>query len=158
MKISGITLYSDKDFPNNGIQLYMFGEPRYFETIDFRNDKCTWWTREGTQILPDGYRADAFPPNTELGVRPLLLFVKDYPQERIPGLFLWGGLQWVVISDNSALCTDIVGASPFRVNWKDKELASEISDYETSDIKKWLDKWYRDRLLAVKESKKNSKN
>lgn len=74
----------------------------------------------------------------EYGVRPALklkslLFKKG-------DSFSYNGYEWDVIGDNLALCRTIVGECAFRKCLK----ADDANNYETSDIKKWLNDWWKD--------------
>ncbi len=54
--------------------------------------------------------------------------------------FMLGGYKWTVISDELALCDETVGKTVFKENWTEEE----SNKYETSDVKKWLEKWAED--------------
>jgi len=52
------------------------------------------------------------------------------------------GYNWTVISDSMILCDDVVGFTYFRKDWR----ANDANDYEKSDIKKWLNDWWKERI------------
>ncbi len=53
--------------------------------------------------------------------------------------FNLAGYTWTVVSEDMALCDNIIGRTFFREDWK----ATDASVYEASDIKKWLDRWVK---------------
>ena len=59
--------------------------------------------------------------------------------------FELAGHAWTVVSDDMALCDEIVGYTCFR---KDYE-AEDANDYEASDIKKWLEAWAAENGIVV---------
>jgi len=68
-----------------------------------------------------------------LAIRPAL--VCDFHSKlEIGDMFLLNGFTWTVISDHMALSDIIAEFRGFNDDWKKNK-------YETSDIKKWLDKW-----------------
>ena len=56
--------------------------------------------------------------------------------------FEFGGAEFEIVSDNLAFCTGDIGRCAFR---KDRE-AEDANIYEASDIKKFVDEWYKNAL------------
>ena len=80
----------------------------------------------------------------EFGVRPALKFNPSSANHQIKDKVMMFGYNWTVISDSLMLCDNIVGDAAFR---KDSE-ARDANVYEASDVKKWLENWYAERLKA----------
>ena len=112
---------------------------------EMREAECSWWLRSPGNIaykaafvyggIVDGnghYVANDF------GVRPVLK-LKSSPFKK-GNSFSYKGYQWDMITDNTALCQSIVGKSPFRKDWR----AADANNYEASDIKKWLEDWWKE--------------
>lgn len=74
----------------------------------------------------------------ERAVRPALrIESKDL---QIGDTFLFGGKEFEVIKEGLAFCTTDIGESAFRTDWK----AEDANQYEASDIKKYIDKWFEE--------------
>ena len=52
------------------------------------------------------------------------------------------GHDWTVVSNTHALCNDSIGESPFREDYE----AEDANNYETSDIKMFVEKWLARQL------------
>ncbi len=59
-----------------------------------------------------------------------------------------GGENWTVISDDLALCENVVGNSCFRYAYT----APDANVYEKSDVKIWLDQWALERGIVTQEN------
>lgn len=86
--------------------------------------------------------------NVTLGVRPALK-IKN-PESFglwIGDSFAFGDYRFTIISAKYALCDEIVGECHFKSNGQNSEATN---DYETSDIKKFVDYWYEQELCVEK--------
>lgn len=90
-----------------------------------------------------GYRAYA-----RLGVRPALNINLLSSSLKVGDKFLIGEYTFDVISENKALCSNLIGNSVFRSDFS----AADVNNYEVSDIKKDIDEWYNS-LCIVPEGK-----
>ena len=80
------------------------------------------------------------------GVRPALQIENlESSGSSIRDGITFGDHHFIIISDSYALCDDIIGECVFRKDWK----AEDANDYETSDIKKYVDDWF----TRIKERK-----
>ena len=82
-------------------------------------------------FVPDSY-----------GVRPALILNMQSSNLQIKDKFIFADYTWTVIGENLALCDSVVGTTYFRKDWE----AEDSSEYETSDIKKWLEDWLKERV------------
>lgn len=60
----------------------------------------------------------------------------------IGDVFRFGNKNFEIISDTKALCTESIGKCFFREDWQ----AEDANDYETSDVKTFVDDWYHHAL------------
>lgn len=89
-----------------------------------------------------------FNVNEPLGVRPALEIANlESAKLKIGDRFNLADECWTVINEDKALCDDIVGKTPFREYWR----AEDANDYDASDIKKWLEKWAKDKGIVKEE-------
>ncbi len=81
------------------------------------------------------------------GVRPALE-LSDFTSSdlKVGDQFEFGDYNFTVISNQYALCDDIVGECAFRKDWE----AEDANRYETSDVKKFVDDWYE--MLKEREN------
>ena len=79
-------------------------------------------------------------------VRPALVYESNYLQFEDKVKIL--NYTWTVISKNILLCDDIVGYTCFREDWR----VDDANDYEKSDIKKWLENWWKERVKKCNET------
>ena len=77
----------------------------------------------------------------ELGVRPALI-ISNLGDFEVGDKFEVGEYAFTIISDDYALCDDIIGSSPFREDYE----ADDANDYEASDIKKYVDDWFLNHI------------
>jgi hypothetical protein len=75
----------------------------------------------------------------EFGVRPALRISNlESSDLQVGDKFIFGGQSWTIISDDKALCDDVMGESVFC-----RDLcAKDANVYEASDVKKFVDDWY----------------
>ena len=108
-----------------------------------------WWLRApgsisyyAAYVIDFGY-VDYYGDNVSCvgGVRPALIY---NPTEivKVGDKVEVAGYLWTIISDNMMLCDDIIGKSAFEKDWR----ADDANDYEKSDIKKWIEKWYEENI------------
>lgn len=129
---------------------------------DTRVAAANWWLRspsyfDGRAAFVAGsdgiVREAGYAVSNAFGVRPAL---------RISGLessafktgdrFELGGHSFTVVSDQYALCEGIIGRYFFRDDWK----VGGANDYEKSDVKKYVDRWFdsvRASCMAGAESR-----
>lgn len=127
-----------------------------------------WWLKDSDPQSPRMYHFSIHPTkgvcdNTNiddlLAVRPVL-YISDYRQAGldIGDSFEVYGLTWTIILKGIALCDHHLGREPFRNDYK----AKDVGDYESSDVKKFLDKWLSEqsgpKLLLVIDLQKDFKN
>ena len=109
-----------------------------------------WWLRspgicfifaacvDGGSVSEDGLHV-----GRELAVRPALI-ISNLGDFKVGDKFTVGEYAFTIISDEYALCDDIIGDSPFRENDK----ADNADDYEASDIKKYVDDWFEKQFVS----------
>ena len=105
-----------------------------------------WWLRSpgyytncAANVYNDYIDGDGCNVGCETyGVRPVLNVSLDASGLSVGDKFTFGDKEFDVISKNKALCTDIIGNCAFR---KDKNL-DDANNYELSDVKMFVDKWY----------------
>lgn len=82
----------------------------------------------------------------ESSIRPVLkLKSSDF---QIGDSFQFGGYTWAVISNDYALCDTTFCKMSFKKDWR----AQGANDYEKSDIKKFLDKWYTEQIKSYSDA------
>ena len=83
---------------------------------------------------------------SKYGVRPALK-IRNLKSSnlKIKDQFEMAGYRWTVISDEYAICNDIVGETCFRRDWR----AKDVNVYEASDIKMWLADWVKDKGIEI---------
>lgn len=76
-------------------------------------------------------------------VRPALTINNlEFSSLRIRDVFQFADKEFEIISDTKALCTENVGKCTFREDWR----AEDANNYETSDVKTFVDDWYHHAL------------
>jgi len=68
-------------------------------------------------------------------VRPILI-LKNRP--KIGKTFVFGNKRWTMIATDIALCDEAFCQMPFRKDWWQ---SINVSNYDFSDIKQYLDSW-----------------
>ena len=112
----------------------------------------SWWLRPtshtlGIPIVPE-YRSLFKPgdvvgfPDESRGVRPALRLSEG---PAIGELFKFAGYSWRVISENLALCSEVICLMPYR------NREEPTPDFENSNIKRYLDLWLL-RALALEKN------
>ena len=78
--------------------------------------------------------------SVEFGVRPALKISNlESSDFQIGDEFEFAEYKWTIISEDKALCNDVIGYSAFRKEWR----AKDANNYEASDVKKWLEDWWK---------------
>ena len=80
-------------------------------------------------------------------VRPVVvlrLSESKTPNLQIGDNFEMAGFSWTMIADDMALCDTGVGQTAFRKDWQ----ADDANVYEASDVKKWLERWAKERMIV----------
>lgn len=107
-----------------------------------------WWLRSthdgyGMTVTNDKDRIVVKKPMSHYcGVRPVLKVDRLSSDLQIGDNVRIFGYTWTVVSHKLILCDMIVGQTVFKHPRSD-----DSNSYEISDIKKWLDKWYKVKLL-----------
>lgn len=78
--------------------------------------------------------------NVETVARPALIF--ELSSLKIGDRFIVADLEFEVISEGLAFCTTDIGKCAFRKDWD----AKDANQYEASDIKKYIDKWFEENV------------
>lgn len=106
-----------------------------------------WWTRSPDPydkeaagcVLHDG-RVDSAPVNDELvHIRPALIYNQESSDVAPGDKVILNGATYTVLHDGYLLRDEEIGRDSFRNDYKD----SSANDYDKSDVKKVVDKWYR---------------
>lgn len=111
---------------------------------DILKSSARWWLRSPGNY--DCYIACIEPSgninivgnyaSSKIGVRPVLKVDNIGPAKPYETISLLGR-EWIVISDTAMLCKDIITRMPFRNDWR----ANDADNYDTSDIKTYLNLW-----------------
>lgn len=82
-----------------------------------------------------------------VSVRPVVVLRLNhkYANLQIGDKLDFAGHVWTMIADNMALCDEGVGYTCFRADWQ----APDANDYEKSDVKKWLERWAKEKGIEV---------
>lgn len=106
----------------------------WLRTPGDNNDDVCYVDKTG-YIFPNGYVCD----NYGSGVRPALRIDNFNSDVTVGDIFMFGGKEFKVISPTLAwIHNDDIGTCAFREKWD----APDANAYETSDIKKFVDKWF----------------
>ena len=108
-----------------------------------------WWLRTPSYnstghvgyIDPNGnmnYKG-GFSVFDQIGVRPILITNKNFSKNNLGNKIYFINYKWTIINSNILLWDDIIAQTYFHSDW----LANDANDYETSDIKKWLENWLK---------------
>ena len=148
-------IYVKKSIDVEGVTLLSLDEFRMLPYKLRDIGKC-WWLRTPGDNVGTVMYVDDFGEEHEEGetvdtvlnsfhmmhVRPVLLVSGVKKGEKIR-IF---DNDWTAFSENAVLCDTQVGAFRF-------DLAR--TDYESSDIKKWLEDWFQDQLMFMTISLRN---
>jgi len=113
-------------------------------------DEWFWLRSPGSEA---GYAADVYDSidsyllgnnicRSNLAVRPAITFDPDKSKLLIGDKVLIDNVVFTVIADGILLANEAVGKHCFRKDWK----APDANDYEASDIKKYVDEWFKRTL------------
>ena len=140
---------SPSELEINGVTLLTVEEAKAL-TDKQRYQTPTWWLRspgtsDFTAAFVAGEYGDVYDSgidvDEEFGVRPALQISNLQSLNlEIGDRFDFVGYEWTVISENKALCDDVIGNLAFRKDWE----AKDANCYEQSDIKKYLEDWWED--------------
>ncbi len=110
-----------------------------------------WWLRseENGQYYVTLYATLEYnrPHSAEGGVRPALIGSFGSAGLKRSNKVEIAGYTWTILSENIALCDQIVGTSFFR---EDSD-ASDKNDYEKSDIRRWIYAWANMNLIKFND-------
>lgn len=120
---------------------------------DIRSIGKSWWLRSpgyydyyAEFVYSDGLVCQIGDfVHFEHGVRPALVFNPESSNLSEGDHFEAAGHTWTVIAKNKALCDGIIGKCAFRANYR----TVNANNFETSDIKKFLDKWFEQKFKEV---------
>jgi len=110
-------------------------------------DEWCWLRSPGSE---SGYAADVYDSGdsymlgnniccSDIGVRPAITFDSDKCKLLIGDRLVIGNATLTVIADGILLANEVVGKHCFRKDWK----APDANDYEASDVKKYVDEWFK---------------
>lgn len=135
LNITGATLLSVEEAANLPVRLGKYD--------------CWWWLRSpGFKQYHSAfvYKSSVidyggeYTSNIFGRVRPALIFSNTESSNfKIGDCFSFDGKEFEIISDNLAFCKSDIGHSCFRLDYK----AHNANNYEVSDIKKFVDNWFR---------------
>jgi len=139
MNISEVTLLSKEEYE------------QYIDNISIIDE--WWWLRSPGRlrksavfVYDDGSLGFSSVSNDSLRVRPALRILNlNSSNLAIKDHFELAGYTWTVISDEIVLCDDTIGKCPFRNDWN----SPDANDYETSDVKRFLEMWVKDVGLDI---------
>lgn len=115
---------------------------------------CWWWLRWPGNFRYTAAYVDSIGSVRYCGidvdctygvVRPALIINLESSALQIGDKFLFGDKEFEIVSDTRALCTESIGNCAFREDWK----AKNANDYESSDIKKFVDAWYQEQMNTL---------
>ena len=93
----------------------------------------------------DGFiDTSGYPTNYKLAIRPVLVFkdISDNNWWNIGDVFKFCDKEFQIFTKTRAFCLSDIGASAYRKNVRVKD----VLDYEKSDAKKVIDKWFQESL------------
>ena len=141
LNIEEVTLLSEEEYVESKDNIPFWGE--------------RWWLRapgntqnNAVYVYTDGSLYGTYVNNQNVVVRPALIISNlKYCHLSVGNQFKVANRTWTVISNTIALCDGSIGKQCFNLKIKEEN----SNNYETSDIKKYVDEW------AAKESliKKN---
>lgn len=118
--------------------------------LELRRYNCWWLLRSpgcdsyyATFVDDDGSICDFGDlVNYDLhSVRPALIITNiESSNLKIGDKFEFGGKPFQIISNKLAFCLTDIGMCCFREDWQ----AKDANDYEKSDVKKYVDKWFNE--------------
>ena len=146
--IKGITLLSVEEAGN-----LLTKEQR---KCTYNGERCCWWLRtpgysqySAAYVSSDGsvYFSGNLVDYDRGCVRPALILsnlkssnLKSIEELGVGEHFEFGGYTFTVISNKYALCDEAIAEMAFREDYE----AKDANVYEKSDVKKFLDNWFRE--------------
>ncbi len=136
LEIIGVTLLSVEEAEKLPIRLRQYNRE--------------WWLRSrgvhqlyATSVYYDGSVNDeGYNVNYAFNcVRPALI-IKNLGSSalQISDVFIFDGKKFEIIDDETAFCLEDIGCRRFRDNWRVKD----ANNYESSDVKKFVDAWFKE--------------
>lgn len=140
INIGGITLLSVEEHEACREHVPPFNDIWWLRSPGYNSKYAASVSRNGN-AFSSGINVDY-----DLAVRPALkLAGLKSANLQIGDWFRLFGHDWTVVSDTHALCNDSIGESPFREDYE----AEDANNYETSDIKMFVEKWLARQLAGV---------
>ena len=105
-----------------------------------------WWLRSPGQENGCVLSVDCYGGFRSVGagvvgaVRPALILSPDSTNLELGDKFEFFGKNWLVVSEKYALCSEFLSPMVFREKWR----VTNASNYEKSDIKKYLDELWEE--------------
>ena len=144
LDITGITLLSVKEADALPLDIRGIGKPWWLRSPGGDDDYVAVVYGDGYVYINGHCVHDAY------GVRPALIVNLESSGLEIGDKFKLAEQTWTIISDEYALCDDIIDVRAFR--YEDK--AFDANDFEKSDVKKFLKSWARENGIVQKEREK----
>ncbi len=142
-----ITQYVPVDIDITGITLLSIDEyeatKKNIPPLDALDE---WWlrspgnlSRRAACVRPHGVDdLGRYVESHYIGVRPALRINPKSANLQIREKIRLGGFIWTYVSEGTLLCDSIITYMPFREDWR----AKDSNEYEASDVKKFLEKWF----------------
>lgn len=140
LDITGATLLTIKEAEKLPKRLRKYNELRW------------WWLRSPgyyyrhvAVVDIDGsiYDYGSYVSCDRIAVRPVLTISNFKSSDlKIGDIFEFGGKQFEIISNDKAFCLTAIGEYAFRNDWE----AQDADDYEKSDVKQFIDKWFKENI------------
>ena len=132
LEITGITLLSRKEYEECRTNIPHINK--------------WWWLRSSCSniglyvcVVTDYGTLDYNSLNGDyVGVRPALVMDRKSSNLEIGDKLKIKERSWTVISDRLALCDDMITEMPFKKDWR----VDDADDYESSDIKSFIEAWW----------------
>lgn len=136
LEIDGVTLLTTEEAKALPREQIKIGDDWWLRSPGYNVNNAAFVDGEAGFVYDYGYNV-----SKEFGVRPALQISNLQSSNlEIGDRFDFADYSWTVIAEDKALCDDIIGYSAFRKDWK----AKDANDYEKSDIKKYLEDWWRE--------------
>lgn len=139
VEIVGVTILSKEEYNS------------YNDIIPEINN--SWWLRSPgieqfrAACVHSSGSSDYYSVNyAHYAVRPALIINLESSNLNIGDRFVFADKDWTVISDMLAICNSNIGTCTFRKNWE----ASNANVYEKSDLKKYVEDWFRRTMEETK--------
>ena len=136
--IQGITLLSKEEYEAHKDIIPLIKSCWWLRSPGSRIDYATYVDSDGC-IDDKGYHVCYV---NSFGYRPALLCdIKSTNLEAGDKVEI-AGYSWTVLNDNMMLCDESIACNTFRLDWK----AEDANVYEASDVKRWLENWYKQNI------------